>query len=122
MPLSAQQSYFRSAPQHNQCIIQRNMISSSLIWNKLFDSHMPRRHFDQEIDVTDKICPLTFVHTRLAIDEMSPGGVLSILLRKGEALENVPRSATELGHQVLSLTPVFRENEKDIYQLRLLIS
>ena len=33
------------------------MISSSLIWNKLFDSHMPRRHFDQEIDVTDNLVP-----------------------------------------------------------------
>ena len=83
---------------------------------------MSDRHFDHEIDVTDKICPLTFVHTRLAIDEMSAGGVLSVLLRKGEALENVPRSATELGHQVLSLRPIVRDNEKDIYQLRILIS
>ena len=83
---------------------------------------MPCKHFDHQIDVTDKICPLTFVHTRLAIDGMSPGGVLSVLLRKGEALENVPRAAAELGHQVLSLAPVVRGNEKDVYQLRILIS
>tara|TARA_A100001037_G_scaffold299036_1_gene323833 strand:- start:4978 stop:5229 length:252 start_codon:yes stop_codon:yes gene_type:complete len=83
---------------------------------------MLREYFDQEIDVTDKICPLTFVHTRLAIDEMSPGRILSILLREGEALENVPRSAAELGHKILSLTPVVRENEKGIYRLRILIS
>ena len=98
------------------------MIDSGLTRNNLFGLQMPQNHFDQEIDVTDKICPLTFVHTRLAIDEMSPGEILSILLREGEALENVPRSSAELGHKVLSLTPVLRENEKGIYQLRILIS
>ena len=98
------------------------MIDSTLTRNNLFGLQMPHKHFDQEIDVTDKICPLTFDHTRLAIDEMSPGGILSVLLREGEALENVPRSAAELGHKILSLTPVLRKNEKDIYQLRILIS
>ena len=53
---------------------------------------------------------------------MRPGEILSILLKEGEALENVPRSSAELGHKVLSLTPVLRENEKGIYQLRILIS
>ena len=98
------------------------MIDFALTRNNLFGLQMSHEHFDQQIDVTDKICPLTFVHTRLAIDEMSPGEILSILLREGEALDNVPRSSAELGHKVLSLTPVLREDKKDIYQLRILIS
>jgi len=98
------------------------MIDFTFTRNNIISLQMPQKHFDQEIDVTDKVCPLTFVHTRLAIDDMSPGGILSILLRKGEALENVPRSAAELGHTVLSLKPVPRENAKDIYRLRILIS
>ena len=65
---------------------------------------------DQEIDITDKVCPLTFVHARLTIDAMMPGKVLAICLRNGEATENVPRSIKELGHKVLSLKPT---NEAD---------
>jgi tRNA 2-thiouridine synthesizing protein A len=75
--------------------------------------------YDQEIDITDKVCPLTFVHTRLTIDSMSPGKVLAVRLRKGEALENVPRSVKELGHEILSLAPT--KNMEDVYRLRILI-
>ncbi len=75
---------------------------------------------DQELDITDKVCPLTFVHARLTIDAMSPGKVLAICLRKGEALENVPRSIKELGHKVLSLKLISQAD--DIYRLRILIT
>ncbi len=74
---------------------------------------------DRQIDITDKICPLTFVHTRLAIDRMKSGMVLSILLKKGEPLENVPRSIEELGHQVISVNPI--ANIQGRYRLRVLI-
>lgn len=78
------------------------------------------KDYDQEIDITDKVCPLTFVHARLTIEGMSPGKVLAIQLRAGEALENVPKSIKELGHKVLSLKPI---NEADgIYRLRILIT
>ena len=75
---------------------------------------------DQEIDVTDKVCPLTFVHARLTIDAMMPGKVLAICLRNGEATENVPKSIKELGHKVLSLKPI--NEAADIYRLRILIT
>ena len=64
------------------------------------------RDCDRELDITDKICPLTFVHTRLTIDSMEPGTVLAIVLKKGEPLENVPRSLKELGHKVISIKPI----------------
>ena len=75
---------------------------------------------DKEIDITDKICPLTFVHTRLAIDSMAPGAVLAVRLKNGEALENVPRSVKELGHEVLSLVPT--DPLPDVYRLRIRIA
>ena len=78
------------------------------------------RDCDQEIDITDKVCPLTFVHARLTIDSMSPGTVLAICLRNGEALENVPRSIKELGHKILSVKPTSKAD--DIYRLRILIT
>jgi tRNA 2-thiouridine synthesizing protein A len=46
---------------------------------------------------------MTFVRTRLALDRMAPGSVLLVKLRGEEPLRNVPRTATEQGHTVLSL-------------------
>jgi tRNA 2-thiouridine synthesizing protein A len=58
---------------------------------------------DQELDITSEVCPMTFVRTRLALDRMRPGQVLRVLLRGEEPLRNVPRTAREQGHEVLSL-------------------
>ena len=45
---------------------------------------------------------MTFVHTRLALDRIGPGDILEIRLTGEEATENVPKSAAEQGHTVLS--------------------
>jgi len=57
------------------------------------------------IDITSDTCPMTFVKTKLKIEKMKPGQVLDVLLNKGEPLKNVPLSAQELGHTILSITP-----------------
>lgn len=58
---------------------------------------------DREIDITRDVCPMTFVRTRLALDRMAPGQVLLVRLKGEEPLRNVPRTAAEQGHEVLSL-------------------
>jgi len=58
---------------------------------------------DQRLDITADVCPMTFVRTRLALDRMAPGQVLLVRLRGEEPLRNVPRTAREQGHEVLSL-------------------
>jgi TusA-related sulfurtransferase len=58
---------------------------------------------DQELDITAEVCPMTFVRTRLALDRMAPGQTLLVRLRGEEPLRNVPRTAQEQGHEVLSL-------------------
>jgi tRNA 2-thiouridine synthesizing protein A len=58
---------------------------------------------DQELDITSEVCPMTFVRTRLALDRMQPGQTLLVHLRGEEPLRNVPRTAREQGHEVLSL-------------------
>jgi TusA-related sulfurtransferase len=58
---------------------------------------------DQELDITGEVCPMTFVRTRLALDRMAPRQVLRVRLRGEEPLRNVPRTAREQGHEVLSL-------------------
>ncbi len=57
----------------------------------------------KKIDITTDICPMTFVRTRLALDRMAPGETLLVLLKGEEPLRNVPRTATEQGHEVVSL-------------------
>jgi tRNA 2-thiouridine synthesizing protein A len=57
----------------------------------------------RQIDITRDICPMTFVRTRLALDRMAPGDVLLVVLKGEEPLRNVPRSAAEQGHEVLSV-------------------
>jgi tRNA 2-thiouridine synthesizing protein A len=57
----------------------------------------------REIDITNDTCPMTFVRTRLALDKMAPGQTLLVTLKGQEPLKNVPRTATEQGHEVLSL-------------------
>jgi tRNA 2-thiouridine synthesizing protein A len=69
------------------------------------DSIMPdTEDVDQAIDITGDVCPMTFVRTRLALDRMTPGQILLVKLRGAEPAHNVPRSATEQGHKVLSTT------------------
>jgi TusA-related sulfurtransferase len=52
------------------------------------------------LDVTADTCPLTWVRTKLALERLAPGETLVVEVPEGEALENVPRSAAEAGHQV----------------------
>jgi TusA-related sulfurtransferase len=58
---------------------------------------------DRELDITGELCPMTFVRTRLALDRMRTGETLLVRLRGEEPLRNVPRTAREQGHEVLSL-------------------
>ena len=52
------------------------------------------------LDITDVTCPMTWVRTKLELARMAPGEGLAVRCREGEALENVPRSAREAGHDV----------------------
>ncbi len=60
---------------------------------------------DRYLDITQEVCPLTFVKTKLLIERLSPGQTAEIRLKGAEPLENVPRSVREHGHEVLSLEP-----------------
>ena len=59
--------------------------------------------YDDFVDITDKVCPLTFVKAKVAIDELDDGEVLAVRMNDGEPVQNVPRSFKEDGHQVLKL-------------------
>ena len=52
------------------------------------------------LDITALTCPMTWVRTKLELEQLAPGEVLDVRCSPGEALENVPRSAAEAGHEV----------------------
>lgn len=60
---------------------------------------------DQVIDITGEVCPMTFVRTKLRLERMRAGEVLSVRLRGGEPLRNVPRAARDEGHDILGIVP-----------------
>ena len=68
---------------------------------------------DDTVDITDKVCPLTFVKAKVAIDELEDGEVIAIRMNGGEPVQNVPRSIKEEGHQILKLV----NNEDGTYNL-----
>ena len=57
---------------------------------------------DVEADFHGVTCPLNYVKTKLLLEQMSKGQVLSVLL-SDEGARNVPASAEQDGHQVLSV-------------------
>lgn len=64
---------------------------------------MAELQVDEEVDITDVVCPVTFVKAKVALEELEEGQILSIHLRDGEPVQNVPRSIKEEGHQILKL-------------------
>jgi tRNA 2-thiouridine synthesizing protein A len=58
---------------------------------------------DQTIDITNEVCPMTFVRTKLRLERMKSGEVLAVRLRGEEPLKNVPRAARDEGHAVLGI-------------------
>jgi TusA-related sulfurtransferase len=52
------------------------------------------------LDLTGVVCPLNWVRTRLALEGIDAGDELAVRLDPGEAIESVPRSAREEGHEV----------------------
>lgn len=58
---------------------------------------------DDTVDITDVVCPVTFVKAKVALEELDDGQILAIRMHDGEPVQNVPRSIKEEGHQILKL-------------------
>jgi len=67
----------------------------------------------ETVDITDVVCPVTFVKTKVALEELEDGQILQVHLNDGEPVQNVPRSVKDEGHQVLKL----KDNEDGTYEL-----
>ena len=52
------------------------------------------------LDLRGVPCPLNWVKTRLALEQLEPGAQLVVELDAGEPIESVPASARDEGHDV----------------------
>ena len=68
---------------------------------------------DDIVDITDVVCPTTFVQAKVDLEEIDDGQILSVKMNDGEPVQNVPRSIKEEGHQILKLI----DNEDGTYNL-----
>lgn len=56
----------------------------------------------EHLDITGEVCPMTFVRVKLKLQALPAGGALSVRLREGEPLANVPRALRQEGHQIVA--------------------
>lgn len=67
----------------------------------------------RKLDITNEHCPMTFVKTKLELEKLVAGERLEVLLKEGEPLQNVPKSAKEQGYIVHEVAHV----EGDTYRV-----
>ena len=74
---------------------------------------------DERVDITDVVCPMTFVKAKVAMEELEIGQVLAVTMNDGEPVQNVPRSFKEEGQQILK--PV-SYTHLDVYKRQVICS
>jgi TusA-related sulfurtransferase len=65
------------------------------------------------VDITDVVCPVTFVKAKVALENIEKGQILEIKLNAGEPIQNVPRSLKNEKHKVLSV----KDNNDETYTI-----
>ena len=61
---------------------------------------------DREINIKGEVCPYTFVKSFLALEEMEVGEVLRVIVDHLPAVENVPRSLKNEGHEIVEVAQI----------------
>jgi TusA-related sulfurtransferase len=74
---------------------------------------MPEYPIDARVDITDVVCPITFVKAKVALEELTEGQTISIRMKDGEPVQNVPRSIKDEGHEIVKLI----DNKDGTYNL-----
>ncbi|MDP6100206.1 MAG: sulfurtransferase TusA family protein [Dehalococcoidia bacterium] len=65
------------------------------------------------LDLRGVLCPMNWVRTKLALEELPEGDTLDVILDDGEPMRNVPRSAKGEGHRILQV----QEQKDGAYRL-----
>ncbi|MBR1728884.1 MAG: sulfurtransferase TusA family protein [Selenomonadaceae bacterium] len=68
---------------------------------------------DDFIDITDVVCPITFVKVKIALEDLDDRKILEIRMNEGEPLQNIPRSLKDEFHKILEVN----DNEDGTFTL-----
>lgn len=68
----------------------------------------------EALDLRGVACPTNYVRVRLALEPLSPGDEIEVLLAEGEPIANVPRSVRDDGDEVLAI-----DREDDHFRVRI---
>ena len=60
----------------------------------------------EELNLKGEVCPYTFVKSKLALEELDSGQILRVVVDNESSAENVPRSLSNEGHEVLGVSRV----------------
>ena len=71
---------------------------------------------DVTIDIKGEVCPYTFVHSKLAMEDLGMGQILEVITDHQPATLNVPRSMEGEGHKVLEITKINDTDWKMVFQ------
>jgi len=66
-------------------------------------SNQSKQEADQVLNLSDEVCPYTFVKSKIALENLESGQILQVRLGNSESASNVPRSIDLEGHEVLSV-------------------
>ncbi|MFX0073037.1 MAG: sulfurtransferase TusA family protein [Candidatus Hermodarchaeota archaeon] len=70
----------------------------------------------KKIDIKGRICPMTFVYTKLALEKLNKGDLLEVELNFLPALKNVPNNCKRQGlAELLEVREI--DKKRDIYEL-----
>lgn len=58
---------------------------------------------DDFIDITDLICPITFVKSKMKLEDLDAGQILEVKMNEGEPISNLPRSFRDEDHKVVQV-------------------
>ncbi|WP_227766836.1 sulfurtransferase TusA family protein [Zhaonella formicivorans] len=68
---------------------------------------------DRVIDLRGEVCPYTFVKTKLQLEEMVQGQILTIIVDYPPAVKNISKSLKLYGEEILSVNQT-QEQEWEI--------
>ncbi|MFX0042496.1 MAG: sulfurtransferase TusA family protein [Candidatus Hodarchaeota archaeon] len=72
----------------------------------------------RHLDIRGRVCPLTFVYTKLELEELSKGDILEVLLDFPAALKNIPENCKRQSlAKLLEIEEL--DSKKEVWILRL---
>jgi tRNA 2-thiouridine synthesizing protein A len=72
-----------------------------------------------KLDISGKVCPLTFVYTKLALEKMNSGDILELTLDFPAAVKNVPDNCKRQNiGELLDIKRVDKEKKSWILKIK----